>query len=94
MIPPWEKVLDHAVELAGPFGSLHVADFGDQRDLPAWFRSALNAWLARFSVAPRLDLRARCDEAARRHGKSCEFLRLYRGYALVARLAPPAGVSP
>ncbi len=87
MIPAWETVLETGVVLAGEAGSLHVADFGDQNGLPRWFRAALNAWLAKFSVTPRVDLRRLCEETASRHGRRCEFRELYRGYAAVARVA-------
>jgi len=50
MMRDWGRALDNAASLSGPAGSLHVADFGDQRRLPALFRAPLNAWLQKFSV--------------------------------------------
>ena len=39
-----------------PGGSLHIVDFGQQERLPRWFRALLRGWLAKFHVAPRVDL--------------------------------------
>jgi S-adenosylmethionine-diacylgycerolhomoserine-N-methlytransferase len=86
MIPAWRSVLEGAARLVAEGGSLNVVDFGDQHGLPDILSRALHAWLARFSVAPRHDLRACCAETARRHGARCEFTHLYRGYAGLARI--------
>ncbi|MBE7220250.1 MAG: class I SAM-dependent methyltransferase, partial [Caulobacteraceae bacterium] len=56
MIPPWREVLRHAASLLAPEGELHIVDFGDQAGLPPVFRRGLEAWLARFHVAPRAGL--------------------------------------
>lgn len=87
MIADWEAVLDHAGLLVAPGGSLNIVDFGDQCAMPSWFKTTLFAWLRRFSVTPRIGLRARCEETARRCGGRCEFLHIYRGYAAVARIS-------
>ena len=42
-----------AVAALRPGGTLHVVDFADQAGLPAWFRSLLQTWLARFHVRYR-----------------------------------------
>ncbi len=57
MIPDWEKAVERALASLRPGGSLHVIDFGQQENLPAWFGRMLKAWLARFHVTPRPDLR-------------------------------------
>src|SRR5262249_46845005 len=86
MIPDWKAVLQHATGLLTPAGALYVVDFGDQAELPAWFRKGLFAWLDRFSVTPRLDLHAQLGEVTRIRNQSCRFRTLYRGYAVLAEL--------
>ncbi len=94
MIPPWRDSLDHALSIVAPGGRLHVVDFGQQEGLPSWFRDVLFAWLRRFHVSPRADLRRALARAAGESGQ-LTFRRLYRGYAWYAELAltetPPAG---
>lgn len=87
MIPGWRAVIDSACGHLEPGGALHVVDFGDQHGLPPLFQSALRAWLAKFSVTLRPDLRGGCEAAARRRGYRCEFRHLYRGYAALARIS-------
>jgi S-adenosylmethionine-diacylgycerolhomoserine-N-methlytransferase len=89
MIPEWQPVLDRAVRLLAPGGSLHVVDFGQQAGLPAWFRRALLAWLRRFHVAPRGDLARALGRAAAETGGGLHFERLHRDYAWYARLTVP-----
>lgn len=86
MIPDWEKALRTAAGFLAPAGSLHIADFGDQTELPGWFRKGLFAWLDLFSVTPRLDLQDKADSIARTFGYDCRFRTLYRGYAALAEL--------
>ena len=86
MIPDWKAVLRQATGMLTPAGALYVVDFGDQAELPAWFRKGLFAWLDRFSVTPRLDLRAQLGEMTRSRNQSCRFRTLYRGYAVLAEL--------
>lgn len=93
MIPRWRDALDHAASLLTPGGSLHVADFGDCAGLPKLFRSGLYAWLARFSVTPRLDLDAQAHIAAARHGLVCDFHQILGGYAALATLRAPRQAS-
>lgn len=56
MIPEWETALNHAAGLLAPKGQLHIVDFGDLAGLPRPLSTALRAWLAKFHVAPRVDL--------------------------------------
>jgi S-adenosylmethionine-diacylgycerolhomoserine-N-methlytransferase len=65
-------------------GSLHIVDFGRQERLPSFFRSGLRAWLAKFHVAPRDDLREVLESECRPIGASLRFDSLYRGYAVHA----------
>jgi S-adenosylmethionine-diacylgycerolhomoserine-N-methlytransferase len=56
MIPEWERTIEAALAALKPGGSLHIADFGQQRRLPVWFRYGLRSWLRRFHVTPRAEL--------------------------------------
>ncbi len=89
MIPDWIGALERAAAAIPPGGSLLIADFGDQRDLPAWFRLLLRRWLAMFDVTPRGDLEEVMRSLARKRGLHCDFHRLYRGYAFIAALRRP-----
>ncbi|QPH56134.1 class I SAM-dependent methyltransferase [Pontivivens ytuae] len=87
MIPDWPAAVEQALRHLGPDGRLHIVDFGDQARLPAWFRSILRTWLAKFHVTPRGDMEAVLTDLAARHGVTCTFRPLYRGYAWSAVLA-------
>jgi S-adenosylmethionine-diacylgycerolhomoserine-N-methlytransferase len=95
MIPDWKAVLGHAAGLLAPQGSLHIVDFGDQRELPRWFREALFAWLHCFSVSPRLDLCEQLRSTTQGATQSCRIRKLYKGYAVLGELrAGSAGSGP
>lgn len=80
MIPSWQAALDEALLHVDPGGSLHIVDFGTMAGIPDAARRTLMAWLAHFDVTPRRDLEAVCQEAAARHGMTCEFRQSPRGY--------------
>ena len=86
MIPNWAEVLYSVVALLPASGSLYVVDFGDQSGRPEWFRRSLFAWLARFSVTPREELRDQVAGIAWTYGYGHDFRQIYRGYAAVAEL--------
>jgi S-adenosylmethionine-diacylgycerolhomoserine-N-methlytransferase len=71
MIPCWRETVAHAAQLLAPGGSLHIVDFHDAAGLPAPLRRALERWLTRFHVTPRIELMAVCQELAARAGLSC-----------------------
>lgn len=81
MIPDWPRALGTAARHLAPGGQLHVVDFGDQAGLPAWFRSALRAWLARFHVEPRRDLGAAMAASAADLGGTLYRTSIYGDYA-------------
>ena len=58
-----------------------LADFGQQRKLPGWFRPLLFHWLDLFHVVPRADLERELLFLARRNGLHLDYRELYRGYA-------------
>lgn len=84
MIPEWEKTIDAALAALRPGGSLHIADFGQQRRLPGWFRHGLHGWLRRFHVTPRAELESALRLAAERGPFSLEFHSHARDYAWIA----------
>lgn len=80
MIPQWQKVVAEAATRLAPGGELHIADFGDMRDLPGWFRSAVTTWLDWYHVTPRADL----FEVAAAQGGRIEEKRFHRGFSWIA----------
>lgn len=56
MIPTWRESMRCALDNVKPGGGVHVVDFWDQGDLPAWFRKLLTRWLALFHVQHRPEL--------------------------------------
>lgn len=89
MIPDWEKAVDRALAALAPGGSLHIVDFGQQEQLPRWFRSLLKAWLTRFHVTPRANLRYVLANMAGSHGAMLQFEEIARGYAWRAVITLP-----
>jgi S-adenosylmethionine-diacylgycerolhomoserine-N-methlytransferase len=89
MIPPWRAALQQAYAAVAPGGRLHVVDFGDQAQLPVWFRSGLRTWLAKFSVSPRAELETELAAIAGETGAPLAFRRMFRDYAQRAVLAKP-----
>jgi len=86
MIPAWEAVLERAVTQLKPRGELHIVDFGTMDTMPALPRRAMRAWLARFSVTPRLDLEHAVRTAAARHGRAASFRQGRLDYAAHANI--------
>lgn len=89
MIPPWREAVGAAAAAVAPGGSLHIVDFGQQAELPGWFRGGLRAWLAKFSVEPRAELETELRRQATALGATLKFERLYRDYAHHAVLTRP-----
>jgi S-adenosylmethionine-diacylgycerolhomoserine-N-methlytransferase len=84
MIPPWKAAIEQGFSATAPGGSLHIVDFGQQADLPGWFRAGLRAWLTKFSVEPRAELESELMALAQKTGAKLTFERLYRDYAQLA----------
>jgi len=86
MIPPWEAVLDAAAGKLSDGGSLHVVDFGTMTAMPDVARRAMLAWLRRFSVTPRRDLKDVIYSVGARHGLDVSFREGQFGYAAHASI--------
>ena len=84
MIPEWERTIEAALAALKPGGSLHIADFGQQKRLPVWFRSGLRSWLRRFHVTPRAELENVLKTAAEQGPFTLEFHSHARDYAWIA----------
>lgn len=89
MIPGWREAISASIDVLAPGGAIHIVDFGQQERLPRWWRAMLFAWLARFSVRPRADLRTTLAALADERGLTLDFKPLYRGYAWSAVLRRP-----
>jgi S-adenosylmethionine-diacylgycerolhomoserine-N-methlytransferase len=89
MIPPWRQALAHGAALVAPGGRLSLVDFGQQDDLPPWFRVALFGWLQRFHVHPPADLADAVAKIGMDLGAPFSFVDLYRGYACYAEISCP-----
>ena len=91
MIPDWQGALREGAAKLAPGGRLDIVDFGQQEGLPRAFRTLLLAWLAKFDVSPRADMRSAVQTAAAAQGLSATFQPLYRGYAWSAALSRASG---
>lgn len=81
MIPDWERAVDASIAALNPGGQLHIVDFGQQEGLPAWFRKLLQAWLAKFHVTPRANLREVLEAQAIENNARLSFETIGGGYA-------------
>lgn len=90
MIPDWRQAIAAGLDALAPGGALHVVDFGRQERLPGWCRAGLAAWLTRFHVSPREELRDVLESESHDRGASLAFETLFRGYAVRAAVRLPA----
>ncbi|WP_183826247.1 class I SAM-dependent methyltransferase [Rhizobium sp. BK377] len=81
MIPDWERAVDSSIAALNPGGELHIVDFGQQEGLPTWFRTLLQAWLAKFHVTPRANLRDVLEAQATENNARLSFETIGGGYA-------------
>lgn len=81
MIPPWQEAINQGFQALAEDGTLHIVDFGQQEELPRWFRAILMKWLAFFHVEPREELAGVAASLADKHGRKGKFTALYKGYA-------------
>lgn len=87
MIPPWEKAVSKAMAHVGQGGRLHIVDFGEQENLPLWFRKLLRAWLRNFHVSPREALPEVLRRLATIQSAEISLESRYRGYSVLGRIA-------
>jgi S-adenosylmethionine-diacylgycerolhomoserine-N-methlytransferase len=88
MIPGWQAALENALSNLKPGGQLFVLDFCDQGELPAWFRSALRFWLARFGVVYRPELLDHLSKLSETHGAAVQVDMLAKRYSFLAEVRP------
>jgi S-adenosylmethionine-diacylgycerolhomoserine-N-methlytransferase len=69
------------VAALAPGGELHIVDFGQQERLPGWFARFLKAWLRKFHVSPRADLRQVLASQASENQARLTFETISGGYA-------------
>ncbi len=81
MIPPWQDAIEQGLKALEKEGSLHIIDFGQQEDLPSFFKTILKQWLKAFHVVPRADLAIKTAEQAEKAGRRHSFKPLYKGYS-------------
>lgn len=89
MMPDWEQALRTTTAHLDRGGELHVVDFSDQSGWPTWFGAALQQWLTKFHVHPRLLLHRALDIIAAETGGTVHYESLYRGYAQYGVLRRP-----
>jgi S-adenosylmethionine-diacylgycerolhomoserine-N-methlytransferase len=97
MIPDWQLALARALGAVADGGVLHIIDFGPCHALPTAFRKLLFAWLALFSVTPRLALPATLRALCAGGDVALTVTALRRGYGIgarVSRLPIAAGAVP
>ena len=81
MMDDWRQALDHGFTQLKPGGTMHVVDFGDQEDLPRWFKKMLGTWLDQFHVRFRPEVRAYFAEQERQGRGRMTYRPVMRGYA-------------
>lgn len=84
MLPDWKVALEHALTQLKPQGCLHVVDFSDQANMPAWFRQGLMTWLAWFNVHPQTQVLAHLEFLAAKHKADLQIKHLAGRYAFIA----------
>lgn len=82
--------LERAVDLLVPGGTLHLVDFGPMDRLPSWAARAMRAWLARFGVRHRPEVRAELARGAAAGEGRLEARTIAGGYALTLRFTRAA----
>lgn len=90
MVPAWMPALDHALAMLRAGGAVHVVDFWDQAELPAWFGALLRRWLALFGVVHRPAILERFQASTRRDGGRLEIESIAGRYAYRLSYMPPA----
>ena len=81
MMDDWQAALEHGFRQLRPGGSLHIVDFGNQEGLPPWFKRLLGAWLDKFHVRFRPEIRCYFDGLEKAGRGRMTYRDHMRGYA-------------
>ncbi len=84
MIPTWRESIERSIDNLKPGGKMYIVDFYDQRDLPAWFKALLKAWLRKFHVQFWSDLMPFLYELDKSGAGRLEISTVARRYAFIA----------
>lgn len=90
----WRAALEQGLRQLKPGGTLHIVDFGDQAGLPVWFKIMLGAWLARFHVRFRPEVRAAGEAWMNAGHGRMSFRPVLRGYAYRLDFVKAAAGAP
>jgi S-adenosylmethionine-diacylgycerolhomoserine-N-methlytransferase len=83
MVDDPERAVRAAFRHLTPVGTLHVVDFGDMAGLPGWFRRGMAAWLRRFGVRHRPEVKAELHRLAATSDALVECQLIAEGYAML-----------
>lgn len=81
MIEDWRGAIAHGLEQVKSGGTLHIVDFGNQEGLPRWFKGALKAWLDKFHVRFRPEMKPHFEALEREGLGRMTYRDHMRGYA-------------
>ena len=81
MIDEWQAAIDYGITQIKSDGFIHIVDFGNQDQLPKWFKKLLGAWLSAFHVRFRPEIRSYFDQLADTGAGRVSFRNFMRGYA-------------
>ncbi|HOO81961.1 MAG TPA: class I SAM-dependent methyltransferase [Alphaproteobacteria bacterium] len=84
IIPPWQDSIDHAVQLLATGGEIHIVDFGDMKDQPAWFKKIIFWWISLFHVYHKPEILEHLQDLVRNGQGTLNITHLYNGYAYLA----------
>ena len=81
MMDDWRAAVAHGLTQLKPGGSLYIVDFGDQKRMPRWFKTLMGAWLDKFHVRFRPEIRDYFAACARAGRGRMTYREIMRGYA-------------
>jgi S-adenosylmethionine-diacylgycerolhomoserine-N-methlytransferase len=84
MIPTWRESIANALVNLKPAKSLFIVDFFDQRDLPGWFATMLQAWLDQFHVEYPDELIPHLEQLQDEDLGTLTITSLFRSYSFIA----------
>ncbi|NWH09659.1 MAG: class I SAM-dependent methyltransferase [Alphaproteobacteria bacterium] len=81
MIDDWRGAILHGLRQVRKGGTIHIVDFGNQEGLPPWFKRALGAWLDKFHVRFRPEIKPFFEDLQRKGVGRMAYRDHMRGYA-------------